>query len=176
MFKVFILPFLRFILSYFSLLKTIFFTALASLQLDHGKGLKVNARCFFGTRTTVGNDCHFNGMQVHGVGKLVIGNHFHSGSEIMVITSSHNYKSAKLLPYDFSEIVRDVNISDAVWLGSRVILLPGTDLARGVVVQAGSVVHGKIPEGAIIGGNPAKVLFYRDLELLSSLYSSNKFV
>ncbi len=35
--------------------------------------------------------CHFNGMRIVGDGRVVIGDHFHSGSEILIITQNHNY-------------------------------------------------------------------------------------
>jgi chloramphenicol O-acetyltransferase type B len=169
------LLFRRILLLKFSL-RTYVYTKVSTLQLSHGPGLRVNARCHFGANTTVGSDCHFNGLTVQGCGRLIIGNHFHSGTNILILTSSHNYKSTTHLPYDNTELVRDVIIGDSVWLGSRVILLPGTILARGVVVQAGSVVRGPVPEGAIIGGNPANVFSYRDLDLLDKLSSDQSYI
>ena len=38
-----------------------------------------------------------------------------------------------------------------------------------MVIQAGSVVHGQIPDYAVIGGNPAKVIKYRDIEHFKKL-------
>lgn len=36
--------------------------------------------------------CSFNGIKVQGKGRLIIGNNFHSGEDILVITQNHNYK------------------------------------------------------------------------------------
>ena len=169
--------FLNKILKIYSEVRTKYFTYCAKVALESfGTKLRVNSKCHFGRKTSVKNNCHFNGTVVNGVGRLLIGNHFHSGTEILIITSSHNYKSEKLLPYDHSEIIGDVIIGDCVWLGSRVILLPGTKLGDGVVVQAGSVVHGKIPDCAVIGGNPAKILFYRNKSSFEKLYKENMFL
>ena len=49
-----------------------------------------------------------------------------------------------------------------MWIGARVVILPGTVIGEGAIVQAGAVVHGKIPPLSIVGGNPAKVFAQRD--------------
>lgn len=72
-------------------------------------------------------------------------------------------------------IYKNVEIGDCVWLGSRVIILPGTKIGEGAIIQAGSVVHGDIPECAIVGGNPAKVFKYRDIEHYKNLKELKKF-
>lgn len=54
-----------------------------------------------------------------------------------------------------------VSIGDDVWIGSRVIILPGVTIGRGAVIGAGSVVPRSIPEYAVAAGNPARVVKYR---------------
>ena len=118
--------------------------------------------------TTVGHNCHTNGLEVTGKGKVYIGDNFHSGKDILIITENHNYMHPeKELPYDCNNetnIQKPVTIERNVWLGSRVIVLSGTHIEEGVVAQAGSVLHGRIPRCSVVGGNPAQVLWYRDIE------------
>jgi len=128
----------------------------------YGIRLKVNYPCFFGEKTMVGNFCHFNGISVIGHGFLKIGDFFHSGAEILVITSNHDYKSGTMIPYNTIDIPKDVEIGDFVWVGSKVIILPGTKIEEGCIIQAGSVVHGHFKRCSIIGGNPAKKFGERD--------------
>ena len=52
-------------------------------------------------------------------------------------------------------------IGDDVWIGSRVIILPGVTIGKGAIVGAGVVVTKDVPEYAIVGGNPAKVIKFR---------------
>ena len=54
-------------------------------------------------------------------------------------------------------------------------MLPGTEIGDGCIIQAGSVVHGKIPPLSIIGGNPAKTFSYRNKEHYEKLVQENKF-
>ena len=127
-----------------------------------GEDIRVNYKCSFTRNTSIGNNCHFNGMSVNGGGKLTIGDNFHSGEGCLIITQNHNYDKGSRLPYDDTYILKDVTIGKNVWLGSRVIVLPGTTIEDGCVVQAGSVVHGTLPKLSVCGGNPAKVIKYRD--------------
>lgn len=107
------------------------------------------------------DDVHVNSLHVEGVGELFVGAHTHFGREVLVITSSHDYRGAKL-PYDSRHIVKPVLIGECVWIGDRVTILPGTVIGDGVIVQAGSVVHGKISALSIVGGNPAVPFAARD--------------
>lgn len=54
--------------------------------------------------------------------------------------------------------VDPIDIGKNVWIGSRVIILPGTSIGNNSVVGAGSIVKGKFPANVIIGGNPARVI------------------
>jgi acetyltransferase-like isoleucine patch superfamily enzyme len=143
---------------------------------SYGEGFRVNMPCAFNSKTMIGTDCHFNGLRVVGNGPVRIGDHFHSGSENLIFTVNHNYSSPDSLPYDEQDIFKEVVIGKAVWFGTRIIVLPGTQIGDGVVVQAGAVVSGKIPDGAVIGGNPAKVIKYRDMDRFRELSSKGLYV
>lgn len=41
------------------------------------------------------------------------------------------------------------------------MLMPGAELGNGVIVAARAVVRGKIPDYAVVSGNPAKVIRMR---------------
>ena len=139
-----------------------------------GVGLRVNKPCKFTKNTVIGDHCNFNGMRIMGGGKVSIGNYFHSGVECMILTENHNYEGDEI-PYDSTYVTKDVKIGDFVWLGIRVIILPGTEIGEGAIIQAGSVVHGKIPPYAIAGGNPAVVFKYRDQEHFKKLKKMKRF-
>ena len=62
-------------------------------------------------------------------------------------------------------------ISDFAWIGARVIILPGSKIGEGAIIQAGAVVHGEIPPFSIAGGNPAKIFKMRDINHFKKLKS-----
>ena len=139
-----------------------------------GKCLRVNGPSSMNRNTVLGDYCNFNGMQISGSGNCTIGNYFHSGRDCCILTENHNYEGDEI-PYDSTYVTKDVKIGDFVWLGIRVIILPGTEIGEGAIIQAGSVVHGKIPPYAIAGGNPAVVFKYRDQEHFKKLKKMKRF-
>lgn len=168
---------LRIIKSFYFKLNTALWTFYAQQKVkSYGTGLRVNFRCFFTSEMIIGDDCHFNGLEVVGCGTLTIGDHFHSGSNILILTQNHNYNKATALPYDHNDIIRPVSVGKNCWIGSRVIILPGTVIEDGVVVQAGAVLSGKIPKYAVVGGNPWKVIKYRDIERYEELEKQKLYV
>lgn len=140
-----------------------------------GKNLHIGGKTVVNKNTYIGDYCSFNNLIISGEGKVIIGNYFHSGIECLIIAQNHNYEGEKI-PYDETYIYKDIIIDDFVWLGSRVMILPGTHIGEGAIIQGGSVVHGKIPPYAIAGGNPAKVFKYRDIEHFKKLKSEGKFL
>jgi maltose O-acetyltransferase len=58
--------------------------------------------------------------------------------------------------------LKSVVIEDDVWIGTRAIILPGVTVHHGSIIAAGAVVTKDVPEYAIVGGNPAKVIKYRN--------------
>ena len=51
-----------------------------------------------------------------------------------------------------------VEIMDNCFIGSHSIILPDVRIGPNAIVAAGAVVTKDVPEGAIVGGNPAKVI------------------
>lgn len=148
---------------------TIFFTFIAKRSLGStASNIKVNKYSRFTKKTTIGNNCHFNGMKVTGLGPCEIGDNFHSGFGCIILTSQHNFYG-KNLPYDNTHIIKDTKIGDNVWFGINVTILPGVSIGNGVIIQAGSVVVNNIPDLAIAGGHPAKVFSKRDIEHYNKL-------
>lgn len=140
-----------------------------------GKKICINHWCKFSRNTTIGDNCHFNGMKIAGKGNVTIGNNFHSGAGILILTSNHNYDHGKAIPYDDTTVDGDVVIGDNVWLGQNVTILQGVTIGEGAIIQAGSVVVSNIEPCAIAGGHPARVFKKRDEDHYYRLKSENSF-
>lgn len=122
---------------------------------------KINGFCKFGAKLILGANANFNGARTYGGGKIYIGDNFHSGVGLKILTQSHNY-NGESIPYDKTILIKDVIIGDNVWFGMDVMILPGVKIGEGVIIQAGAVVSKSIPDLAIAGGNPAEVIRFRD--------------
>ena len=108
-------------------IKQLFWTVLAKRKIAvHQGGVKCNYKCVFNRNTYLGSNCNFNGLTIYGSGKVSIGNNFHSGRNIQIITSYHNYDFGRAIPYDDTFITKDVTIGDNVWLGNSVIIKQNT--------------------------------------------------
>ncbi|MCR4678871.1 MAG: acyltransferase [Lachnospiraceae bacterium] len=144
--------------------------------VQHGHKVKCNFRCKFTSNTRIGNNCHFNGMKISGNGNVIIGDNFHSGKNIRILTTFHNFDKGTALPYDNTSYDRDVIIEDNVWLGEAVMILGGVTIGEGAVIQAGSVVCKDVPPLAIAGGHPAVPFKYRDEEHYYRLKNEGRFM
>jgi acetyltransferase-like isoleucine patch superfamily enzyme len=108
-------------------------------------------------------------------GGVTIGKYFHTGRGLTIFSSNHNYNNAEFIPYDSKIIYRPVHVKDFVWFGANITLVPGVTIGEGVVVGSGSVVTKDIPDYAVIGGNPAKIIKYRDKETFKKLKNEKKY-
>lgn len=142
----------------------------------HGINIRINHRSRFTSNTEIGNNCHFNGIEINGAGKVIFGDNCHIAKNTSILTSFHNYDSGRSLPYDATVVSRDVVIEDNVWIGQNVIVLAGVKIGEGAVIQAGSVVCRDIPPLAIAGGHPAEPFKYRDYDHYFTLKNARSFM
>ncbi len=156
-------------------MKRYYHTGIAKLRLaSYGKRLRVNGKSSLRNNVVCGNYDSFNGMRILGSGKVVIGDYFHSGVECMIITQNHNYEGTKI-PYDNNDIMKHVEIGDFVWFCNRVTVVGNVKIGKGSIIAAGSVVTKDVPPYAIVGGNPARVIKYRDIKHFEELEAQKAF-
>lgn len=93
--------------------------------------------------------------------EIRIGNNVLIGPQLMIFTQNHNFSDRNRLIREQGATRKPVLIEDDVWIGARVIILPGVTLGRGSVVAAGAVVTKSFPPYSVIGGVPAKIISNR---------------
>ena len=95
-------------------------------------------------------------------GKVVIGDNVMMGPDVCIYTKNHAFARTDIpMNKQGVDVERPVVIENDVWIGARVIILPGVHIGTGAVVGAGSVVTKDVPCYAVVGGNPARILKMR---------------
>lgn len=117
-----------------------------------------------------GRNVHIgSGTEIMAEGGVSIGNNVVISYHCVLWSINHRYEGDRL-PYDKVRIRRPIIIHDNVWIGRNTIIRGGVTIGEGAVVAMGSVVTRDIPPLAVVGGNPALVLKFRD----AKRYAKNK--
>lgn len=121
-----------------------------------GKKINIDRNAIIGNHIVIGD---YSGIGRDSVVSdyVTIGNHVMMGPECLIYTRNHNYSSTKV-PMCFQGFneYKPVVIGDDVWIGGRVIILPGVKVGKGSVIGAGSIVTKDVEPYSIVAGNPAK--------------------
>nr|WP_313777814.1 MULTISPECIES: acyltransferase [unclassified Allomuricauda] len=91
-----------------------------------------------------------------------IGDYVIMGPDVKIYSRNHLFSSLeKPIKNQGKEYFKTI-IGNDVWLGANVIITAGCRIGNHVVVAAGAVVTKDIPDYAVVGGVPAKILKYRN--------------
>lgn len=128
-----------------------------------GKDVNVEKGAKFGT----GSGIHIGDGSGIGVncsihGPLTIGTDVMMGPEVVILTNSHKFNRVDVPMNKQGSYVEQVIIGNDVWIGMRTIILPGVRIGNGVIIGAGAIVTKDVPDYAIVGGVPAKIIRYRN--------------
>lgn len=89
--------------------------------------------------------------------KVTIEKDAFSGHDVMILTGSHDYTF-----FGDARKARGgggpIHIKEGAWLASRCMILGGVTVGKHAVVCAGAVVTKNVPDYAVVGGVPAKVI------------------
>lgn len=108
-----------------------------------------------GDNTLIGNNAFLDGRCGISIGHCV-----QTASEVAIYTLQHDIDD----PW-FGAVGAPVIIEDYVYLGPRVIVLPGVRIGRGAVVAAGAVVTKDVAPFTMVAGVPAKFVRERSRDL-----------
>lgn len=117
-------------------------------RITIGKGMRLGARCHLWAGP--------------GHGKISIGDDALFGPEVFVTAASYRFNDGSPVT-EQAMAEADVVIGDDVWLGTRVVVLPGAKIGAGAIIGAGAVVKGDIPAMSIAVGVPARVVGSRNV-------------
>tara|TARA_B110000238_G_C16040416_1_gene401633 strand:+ start:530 stop:1081 length:552 start_codon:yes stop_codon:yes gene_type:complete len=108
----------------------------------------------------IGSQVSFGGnVLLHSNAPIEIGDNSMIAYQTVFYTSTHDYADH---PMWNKVIHRPIKVGNHVWIGTSAIILPGVIIGNYSVIAAGSVVTANVPEGAIVAGNPARIIKFRD--------------
>lgn len=136
---------------------------------------------------TIDQSFNFNGegTLMYGDGRISIGKNSYigrfsliqsSGDEIVSIGENCSIGPFLKIWTHSSEVDSDFNfkdqrkprvgsiiIKDAVWIGANVLISPGITIGSNAIIGTNSVVTKDVPDYAIVGGVPAKIIRYKNI-------------
>lgn len=117
--------------------------------LSSGRGISIGDRSGIGLNARV-------------AGPLSIGDDVMMGPNVMIFTQNHRNDDLSIPMRLQTAPKQKVTIGNDVWIGAAAIILPGVTIGNGVIIGAGAIVTKDVPDYAVVGGNPAKVIRYRN--------------
>lgn len=130
------------------------FTCAGEVNLE--KHVDASSKLTIGNFSGIGENAYIQG-EVH------IGDYVMMAKNVKIFTRNHNFSRMDIpMSQQGTQKEKPVLIGNDVWIGDGVMLLPGTHVGNGVVIGGGAVVRGTVPDYAIIIGNPAQIIGYRE--------------
>lgn len=129
-----------------------------------GYGVMIHKHHFSNENIQVGSNCQISEhVNMDYTGGLTIGNGVGILEGVKILTHGHDYigmkKEKDLLPNSKRAFISPLSIGDNVTIGSHTIIMPGVhSIGKNSIISAGSIVTMRVPDNAIVAGNPAQVI------------------
>lgn len=137
------------------LCKNIFDTCGKNVNVEKGAYIGDGKNITIGDNSMVGVNCKLRR-------DVKIGNDVIMGEDVVMITLSHEFEYGSIpIRLQGYKKIKEIIIEDDVWIGTRVIILPGVKIGKGSIIGAGSVVTKDVLDYSIVGGVPAKLIRHR---------------
>ena len=128
-----------------------------------GKNVNIERGAIFSSRITLGDNSGI-GINASLSGKVTIGDNVMMGPNCTFYCVNHAFDRLDIpMREQGFQTEKPIVVGNDVWIGGHVIVLPGVHIGNGAIIGAGAVVTNDVPDYAIVGGNPAKVLKYRNV-------------
>ena len=126
--------------------------------IGHDSKIRVHeGEVSIGAKTVMGQECTISAYQHVSIGRECI-----IADRVMLIDFDHGVVEVER-PIRLQGIYkRDVRVGSNVWIGYGACILRGVSVGHNSIVGTNAVVTKDVPENAVVGGVPARVLRMRD--------------
>lgn len=128
-----------------------FVTLCAGMAPGHDLGPEPVMR--LGDRCVIGRGSH---LVAHN--SIVIEDDVFTGPYVYITDQNHSYADVEVPVGRQWPVNGNVRIGAGSWLGTGAVVLPGAVIGKNVVVAAGAVVRGQVPDHAVVAGVPARII------------------
>lgn len=127
-----------------------------------GKNVNFERFCSFTPGLSIGDNSGV-GIRACINGPVSIGRDVMMGQDVIVYTTRHkdDRVDIPMREQGMAEVL-PVTIGNDVWIGSRVIILPGVTIGDGCIIGAGAVVTKDVPPYSVVGGVPGRIIRKRN--------------
>lgn len=126
-----------------------------------GKKLRVKKGAEISPNSSVGDFSEL-GTRALIQANVTIGNNVIMGPDVKIYSRNHKFDSLEIPIQQQGKNYYQTIVGNDVWLGANVIITAGCNIGNHTIIAAGSVLTKNVPDYAIVGGVPAKVLKYRN--------------
>jgi acetyltransferase-like isoleucine patch superfamily enzyme len=121
-----------------------------------GHGTKV--RCHeghvsIGAKTVLGQECTISAFQDISIGRECV-----IADRVMLIDFDHGVVDVERPIREQGIYKRDVRVGHNVWIGYGACILRGVTVGNNAIIGTNSVVTSDVPDNAVVGGVPARVI------------------
>jgi maltose O-acetyltransferase len=115
----------------------------------------ISPNIVIGENSELGTRC-----MIHG--NVEIGDHVIMGPDVKIYARNHIHSSLEVpIQKQGKEYLKTI-VGDDVWIAANVVITAGVKVGNHSIIAAGSVVTKDVPDYAIVGGVPAKLIKYRN--------------
>jgi acetyltransferase-like isoleucine patch superfamily enzyme len=126
--------------------------------LGHGTKIRVHeGEVRIGAKTVVGQECTVSAYQHVSIGRECI-----IADRVMLIDFDHGVVEVERPIRQQGIYKRDVRVGHNVWLGYGACILRGVTVGDNSIVGTNAVVTRDVPDNAVVGGVPARLIRMRD--------------
>jgi acetyltransferase-like isoleucine patch superfamily enzyme len=125
--------------------------------IGHGSKIRSHeGEVRIGAKSVLGQECTISSFQHVSIGRECI-----VADRVMLIDFDHGVVETERPVRDQGIYKRDVHVGHNVWIGYGACILRGTTVGDNAIIGTSTVVTKDVPDNAVVGGAPSRVLRMR---------------